>query len=157
MLFRALFFAKFFRSRPLLALIVVAAFTAFTAFNYWQQDGVAPIAPSMRQEVARTAPAGITAEKIWTATRQMSAAENAAAHWRKHRTEFPELSDQDDYVRTAVKFVTAPPNGTEQKIQADGDTAFYHAPTNTFAVQRKDGRIRTMFRPESGRAYFDRQ
>lgn len=118
--------------------------------------------PFLRQDeqgaVSRTAEvgAGIAAE-VWTQTRHQTATQNAQAHWRKHGQEFSGVDNMSDYVAAARRFAAKPPEGTLVKNQKDGDTALYHPPSNTFLVTRPDGRIRTMFKPDSGRAYFDRQ
>ena len=82
---------------------------------------------------------------------------NAEEHWEKHGGDFPELHSAQDYERAAQSFVTAPPPGTLTKHRTNGDTLFYDPATNTFAVADPDGEPRTFFRPNSGRAYWDRQ
>lgn len=44
-----------------------------------------------------------------------------------------------------------------QRIQEDGDTAYYEESTNSFAVVSTDGYIRTYFKPNDGINYFNRQ
>ena len=39
----------------------------------------------------------------------------------------------------------------------DGDEVYYIEATNEFVILSKDGYIRTYFRPNSGKKYFDRQ
>jgi pyocin large subunit-like protein len=82
---------------------------------------------------------------------------NAQEHWEKHGGDFPELHDAQDYERAARSFVAAPPPGTLTKHRTNGDTLFYDPATNTFAVADRDGEPRTFFRPNSGRAYWERQ
>lgn len=94
---------------------------------------------------------------LWTSTPDMSAAENAEHHWRKHGSEFPELHDASQYEAAAHKFVSAPPPGTLVKHHRNGDTLFYDPASNTFAVSRRDGAPRTMFKPDNGMRYWDRQ
>ena len=84
-------------------------------------------------------------------------AENAQEHWEKHGGDFPELGSAAEYDGAAAAFVAHPPPGTLIKHRADGDTLFYDPATNTFAVGDADGEPRTFFRPNSGRAYWDRQ
>jgi pyocin large subunit-like protein len=85
------------------------------------------------------------------------ASANAQEHWEKHGGDFPELHDAQSYERAARSFVAAPPSGTLTKHRANGDTLFYDPATNTFAVADPDGEPRTFFRPNSGRAYWERQ
>jgi pyocin large subunit-like protein len=94
---------------------------------------------------------------LWSSTPQMSARENAEHHWRKHGAEFPELKSAADYEAAAHAFVSHPPPGTLTKHESDGDTLFYNPASNTFAVRRRDGAPRTMFKPDNGMEYWNRQ
>jgi len=82
---------------------------------------------------------------------------NAEEHWRKHGREFPEFHSAQDYEHGAQAFIAAPPAGTLTKHRANGDTLFYDPASNTFAVADRSGEPRTYFRPNNGRAYWDRQ
>lgn len=94
---------------------------------------------------------------LWSSTSQMSAQENAEHHWRKHGGEFPALKTAAEYEAAAHAFVSHPPQGTLTKKDRDGDMLFYDPATNTFAVRRRDGAPRTMFKPDNGMAYWNRQ
>jgi len=96
-----------------------------------------------------------TREVIWSHGRDGSA-RNAEEHWRKHGAEFPEYHSAEEYEAGALAFVRSPPPGTLTKRDG-GDTLFYNPDSNTFAVADPRGRPRTFFRPDSGRAYWDRQ
>ena len=85
------------------------------------------------------------------------AARNAEEHWEKHGAEFPEFRTAVEYERGALAFVTSPPPGTLTKTNDRGDTLFYDPASNTFAVRDAQGEPRTFFRPNNGRAYWDRQ
>jgi filamentous hemagglutinin len=85
------------------------------------------------------------------------AARNAQEHWEKHGAEFPEFRSAQDYENGALRFVTHPPPGTLTKTNDRGDTLYYQPSTNTFAVKDARGEPRTFFRPDNGRAYWDRQ
>jgi pyocin large subunit-like protein len=102
---------------------------------------------------AATAP---TAHVVWSHGHDGADA-NAEQHWEKHGGDFPELHSAQDYERAAQGFVAAPPSGTLTKHRTNGDTLFYDPATNTFAVADRDGEPRTFFRPNSGRAYWERQ
>jgi len=93
---------------------------------------------------------------LWSSTPNMSAEENAEHHWRKHGSEFPELHSAADYETAAHNFVSHPPPGTLVKHHG-GDTLFYNPSSNTFAVRARSGAPRTMFKPDSGMRYWDRQ
>ena len=94
---------------------------------------------------------------LWSSTSQMSARENAEHHWRKHGAQFPELKTAAEYEAAAHAFVDHPPPGTLTKHDRNGDTLFYDPATNTFAVSRRDGAPRTMFKPDNGMNYWNRQ
>jgi len=85
------------------------------------------------------------------------ASANAEEHWEKHRADFPEFHSAEDYERGGRNFIAASPPGTLIKHRENGDTLFYDPATNTFAVADGRGEPRTFFRPNSGRAYWDRQ
>lgn len=63
----------------------------------------------------------------------------------------------DDYLSKVQDFTRKPPKGTEVVKRANGDTLFYQASTNTFAVIDRAGVPRTMFKPDNGPAYWQRQ
>ena len=99
---------------------------------------------------------GPAAHVVWSHGHDGASA-NAREHWEKHGGDFPELHGAQDYERAARGFVAAPPSGTLTKHRTNGDTLFYDPATNTFAVADRDGEPRTFFRPNSGRAYWERQ
>jgi filamentous hemagglutinin len=84
----------------------------------------------------------------WSATKTLSASENARAHWIKHGAMFSEFSNASQYVKGAQGFVSKPPLGTLVKTRPNGDMVFYHPATNTFAVKTKTGVPKTMFKPD---------
>lgn len=93
---------------------------------------------------------------VWSHGRD-GAVRNAEEHWEKHGAEFPEFHSAHDYEEGALRFVTHPPQGTLIKTNDRGDTLYYEPATNTFAVKDGRGEPRTFFRPDDGRAYWDRQ
>ena len=93
---------------------------------------------------------------VWSHGRDGSA-ENAEEHWHKHGGDFPEFHSASEYEDGAHNFIERPPPGTLTKHRSNGDTLYYDPATNTFAVADSDGEPRTFFRPDSGRAYWDRQ
>jgi filamentous hemagglutinin len=94
---------------------------------------------------------------LWSSTPNMSATENAEHHWRKHGREFPQLHSAAEYEAAAHAFVSAPPPGTLVKHHRNGDTLFYDPTRNTFAVRARNGAPRTMFKPDNGMRYWERQ
>lgn len=94
---------------------------------------------------------------LWSSTPSLSAEQNALQHWQKHGAEFPEFRDATQYIEGARWFFQTPPAGTLFKSRPNGDRLFYHPASNTFGVQASNGAPRTMFRPDSGMRYWNRQ
>ncbi len=103
------------------------------------------------------APATVSAVNVVWSHGRDGAQANAEEHWKKHGREFPEFHDAREYAAGALRFVSHPPPGTLTRSRDNGDTLFYDPATNTFAVRDSRGEPRTFFRPDSGRAYWDRQ
>ena len=62
-----------------------------------------------------------------------------------------------DYLARIKAFTESPPAGVEKVSRPNGDTLFYQASTNTFAVVSRDGTPRTMFKPDDGPTYWAQQ
>ena len=118
--------------------------------------GANRISNSDRIHVPDAQPQTASGAVVWSHGRDGSA-RNAQEHWVKHGREFPEFHNAAEYEAGALAFVTNPPSGTLTKTDDRGDTLFYDPATNTFAVKDSRGEPRTFFRPDSGRAYWDRQ
>lgn len=82
---------------------------------------------------------------------------NLTSHWHKHGSEFPELHSEEEYGRFAVNFFRNPPPKVLRKFRGEGDRLQYDEASNVFAVSTKDGVIKTMFRPDRGIRYWNRQ
>lgn len=93
----------------------------------------------------------------WSKGKYSNWQQNAAAHWQKHGVEFPEFESADEYVQFANDFIKNPPAGTQTKTEKDGDTLFYSPEHNIFAVKSKQGVPRTMFKPNAGIDYWNKQ
>lgn len=93
---------------------------------------------------------------LWAASRSRSAEESAQNAFDRNGAAFG-ARDLDDYVRKAHAFVERPPKGVETLTRANGDTLFYDAKANVFAVADKSGAPRTMFKPDEGAAYWQEQ
>jgi hypothetical protein len=72
-------------------------------------------------------------------------------HFRKHGAEFG-YETAKQYLQGAQRLVSG--EGIETFVRASGDTLFYDAATNEFAVLSKEGVIRTYFKPERGIEYW---
>lgn len=93
---------------------------------------------------------------LWSSNRKYSTEENARYHFERHGPEFGAQS-HDDYMAMVHGFIHSPPDGTLTLKRNNGDTLFYDAKDNVFAVMTKKGAPRTMFRPDDGMAYWERQ
>lgn len=130
------------------AVAVTLVFAVLFGARQLSHDGHIQMPPSPVQSASTPV--------VWSHGRD-GAAHNAEEHWEKHGSEFPEFRTALDYERGALAFVTSPPPGTLTKTNDRGDTLFYDPASNTFAVRDARGEPRTFFRPNNGRAYWDRQ
>jgi pyocin large subunit-like protein len=127
--------------------------------NVVKGDGPPP--PQGLEATSSVADAGITETRyhewpLWSYNRQYKAAENAQYHFEKHGPEFGAKS-YEDWLAKVHGFIHSPPKGTQTIPRNNGDTLFYHAASNTFAVMTKRGAPRTMFKPDNGAAYWQKQ
>ena len=80
-------------------------------------------------------------------------------HFTKHGGEFAEdfgYQNAEEYEKGASDVINNP--DALYKLEAeDGDGVYYIEETNEFVVLSTDGYIRTYFRPDSGKKYFDKQ
>jgi pyocin large subunit-like protein len=139
--------------RRILLTVGLLAFLAVLGANaiQWSSDDGAPeAAPPAISDTRQDSGAAWSSGGV-------GARENAEHHWQKHGSEFSEFHSATEYENGVLEFVTHPPSGTLTKQRPNGDTLFYDPQSNTFAVATRDGVPRTFFRPDSGRAYWDRQ
>jgi pyocin large subunit-like protein len=92
----------------------------------------------------------------WSASKRFSAEENAQRAFERNGEAFGARSI-DQFIKKAHAFVDHPPKGTQTLTRANGDTLFYDPKANVFAVANKAGAPRTMFKPDDGQAYWDKQ
>jgi pyocin large subunit-like protein len=98
----------------------------------------------------------VDGKPVWAASRRY-AAEESAQHAYDRNGEAFGARTLEDYVRKAHAFVEHPPKGVETLTRPNGDTLFYDAKANVFAVADKTGTPRTMFKPDDGAAYWQEQ
>ena len=63
----------------------------------------------------------------------------------------------EDYLAKIQAFVANPPRDADRATRPNGDVLYYQASTNTFVVVARDGTPRTMFKPDDGAAYWEKQ
>lgn len=83
--------------------------------------------------------------------------ESLREHFAKHGRDFPGLN-QAMYLLAAQTLRDAelkPP--VLEAIRRDGVISRFHAADGTFIAFNTNGRIRTFFKPDDGRRYFERQ
>jgi hypothetical protein len=93
---------------------------------------------------------------IWSSSRKGSAEENAQRSFERNGQAFG-ARDLDDYIRKARAFVESPPAGVEKIARRNGDTLFYDAKSNVFAVANRTGTPKAMFKPDRGADYWRQQ
>jgi pyocin large subunit-like protein len=98
----------------------------------------------------------VDGEAVWASTKRYSAEEGARHGFERNGKDFG-ADDVEAYAQKAHDFVSDPPKGTERLKRPNGDTLYYDAKTNVFAVASKDGLPKTMFKPRDGAAYWTEQ
>ena len=114
-------------------------------------------APVLQQtvEVEPEAPR-VDGRPMWSSNAKYSAQENAAYHFERDGEAFG-AATLDAFVRKAHAFVNEPPEGALTLTRANGDRLVYDPAANVFAVATRDGAPRTMFKPDDGMAYWEKQ
>ena len=122
-----------------------------------RDHSAAPPVLQQTVEVEPHAPAPrVDGRPMWSSNAKYSAQENATYHFERDGAEFG-AATLNAFVRQAHAFVNEPPKGALTLTRANGDRLIYDPATNVFAVATKDGAPRTMFKPDDGPAYWERQ
>ena len=80
-------------------------------------------------------------------------------HFEKHGAEFKDdfgYKDASEYEKGASDVINNS-SALHKTEKDDGDYVYYIVDTNEFVVLSKDGYIRTYFRPDQGKKYYDKQ
>lgn len=93
---------------------------------------------------------------VWATSKAKSAEEGAEKAFERNGDAFG-AKTMDQYVQKAHAFVGHPPKGTLTITRKNGDILFYDPKDNVFAVANKEGAPRTMFKPDDGMAYWEKQ
>ena len=93
---------------------------------------------------------------LWAPNSRRTAQENAERQFERNGKDFG-ATTVAQYVDRTHEFVGSPPKGTLRHTRSNGDKLFYDPKGNVFAVATKDGAPRTMFKPEDGMAYWEKQ
>ncbi|WP_372781502.1 hypothetical protein [Phenylobacterium sp.] len=106
-----------------------------------------------RKDVVAAADDG---KPVWAPSKRFSAEEGAQRQFERDGEAF-QAKNLDQFVKKAHAFVGHPPKGTLTLTRKNGDTLFYDPKGNVFAVANKEGAPRTMFKPDDGMAYWQKQ
>lgn len=117
------------------------------------RDGGDAAGVDHRKDVVAAADDG---KPVWAPSRRSSAEEGAQRAFERNGEAFGAHS-VDQFVTKAHAFVGHPPKGTLTLTRKNGDTLLYDPKGNIFAVANKDGAPRTMFKPDDGMAYWQKQ
>ena len=140
----------------LAALVLAACDSGGSAVETRDRAAAEPVAlisaeaPESEMEAAPEAKPPVTANRRETADAKVQRLfeRNGAAFGAR---------SADDYLTKVRAFTEATPKGTETVKRPNGDTLYYQASTNTFAVVDRNGVPRTMFKPDDGPAYWAQQ
>jgi hypothetical protein len=109
-----------------------------------------------RDDAPREAIPLVDGKPMWSDNRRHTAEENADYHFHHDGPDFGATSEKD-YLAKVHHFIEHPPGDVQTISRSNGDKLLYDPKTNTFAVERKDGAPRTMFKPRDGEAYWKEQ
>lgn len=96
------------------------------------------------------------AKTVVTANRRETVDEKVQRLYERNGADFGARSPEDFLAKVSA-FTTQPPADVERATRPNGDVLLYQASTNTFAVVKRDGTPRTMFKPDDGAAYWAEQ
>jgi len=115
-------------------------------------DNGAPRVDHRKDEVAKAD----DGKPMWAPSKRFSAEEGAQRQFERDGAAF-DAKTVDQYVKKAHAFVGHPPKGTLTLTRKNGDILYYDPKGNVFAVASKEGAPRTMFKPDDGMAYWEKQ
>lgn len=98
----------------------------------------------------------VDGKPMWSANSKHTAQENAAYHFERDGQAFG-AATLDEFVDKAHAFVSSPPKGALTLTRTNGDRLIYDPDANVFAVATREGAPRTMFKPDDGMAYWEKQ
>lgn len=115
-------------------------------------DDGAPKVDHRKDEVAKAD----DGKPMWAPSKRFTAEEGAQKQFERDGAAF-DAKTVDQYVKKAHAFVGHPPKGTLTLTRKNGDILYYDPKGNVFAVASKEGAPRTMFKPDDGMAYWEKQ
>ena len=122
-----------------------------------ERSAAEPVGLLAAEAVEDTVDAAVEAAKPpVTANRRETADAKVQRLYERNGAAFGAKS-ADDYLQKVRAFTETTPRGTETVKRPNGDTLYYQAATNTFAVVDRNGVPRTMFKPDDGPTYWAEQ
>lgn len=117
--------------------------------------GFIEVAEDTGTSEAATDDADISRTEVPITVYSFRKAEYLQEHFERHGAEFG-YSSADEYLAGANRVISS--SEALHKLEAeDGDDVYYLEATNEFVIVSTDGYLRTYFKPEDGKAYYDRQ
>jgi len=129
--------------------------SAVAARNHSQSASVTTAPVDVKAEADAPTPL-VDGKPIWASNSKHSAQDNVQYHFERDGQAFGARSPED-FSRKAYAFIESPPKGAQTLTRANGDKLIYDPAGNVFAVATKDGQPRTMFKPDNGAAYWQKQ
>ena len=96
----------------------------------------------------------VDGKPMWSATRRYTAEQNARRAFERNGAAFG-ADTVDAFVRKAHAFTARPPKGALFLTRENGDRLIYDPAGNVFAIASAEGAPRTMFKPDTGMAYWE--
>lgn len=120
--------------------------------------GDAPLAAAALTEASpvETVEAAPATKTVVTANRRETADAKVTRLFERNGAAFGART-AEDYLVKLQAFTRNPPRDADTAKRPNGDTLYYQASTNTFAVVARDGTPRTMFKPDDGPRYWAEQ
>lgn len=113
-------------------------------------------APALAQNARESEAPLYKGRPLWSSNRKYTALENAQYHFES-KGDMLGTPTYEAFLAKVHGFIRNPPEGTLTLKRNNGDTLYYHPPTNQFAVATRTGAPRTMFKPDDGMAYWQKQ
>ncbi|BAC67909.1 RHS repeat-associated core domain-containing protein [Streptomyces avermitilis] len=84
----------------------------------------------------------------WSSTNRKTSVKNAFGHWKKHKSEFPNLNNAKEYVEAGTDFLRSTDPSVLTRTRANGDVIRFNPATDEFGVMDPSGVPRTYFKPD---------
>jgi len=117
-------------------------------------SGTPASARSPSSDADRAAVPRVDGRPMWSATRRYTAEQNARRAFERNGAAFG-ADSVDAFVKKAHVFTSRPPKGSLFLSRDNGDRLIYDPAGNVFAIASADGAPRTMFKPDTGMAYWE--